>query len=126
MANINANSIKNHPFLSPYSLKPCLSSFIRVLSNQGYAALTIQGYIASIAHFGTWLHNSDLALKDVNRDVLLRFAQHDCNCPGGRELSRLSRKYVNRVCKFVSYLGRENMIHFEFESTDQDTPILLL
>lgn len=126
MTNINASPFKNHSFLLPYSLKPYLSSFIHVLSSRGYSALTIQGYIDSISHFGTWLHSSDLALKEINRDVLSRFAQHNCNCPGGRELSRLSRKYVNRVNRFISYLDSEKVILLEFESTDNDTPTLLL
>lgn len=126
MTNSNESFTLKHHFLLPYSVKAHLTSFTHVLSEQGYSTLVIQGYSDSISHFGTWLYNNNLSLKEVTRGVLSRFSRHDCHCPGGREWNRLSKKYINRVYRFISYLDQENVIHLEPVPQDTKASTLLL
>ena len=51
-----------------------------------------------------------LTIEDLSVEVLTRFAKHRCRCPGGRKKQSVSRKYVNRVRRFVSYLATQEVI----------------
>lgn len=97
-------------FLLPGYLQPYLDSFSAALSQQGYTALTIEGYYGSVAHFGAWLHKQSISLKDVNDTVVDTFSEHRCHCPGGRHIKKVSRTYVARVRRFISYLQQQGII----------------
>jgi len=126
MTNTNTSLTKNPHCLLPYGVEAYLTAFTHSLLGQGYSALVIQGYTDSISHFGTWLHNNGLVLYEITREALSRFAQHHCDCLGNRKWNRLSKKYINRVRRFVTYLDQENVIHLEQINQDTQTPALLL
>lgn len=100
----------SRPFLSPCFLVPHLDRFAKQLSDQGFSTLTIRGYSDSVAHFGTWLQTNELSLGQINKEVISRFAQHYCHCPGGRKQHSLSNKYVRRVQRFINFLEQQGTI----------------
>lgn len=96
-----------------YFLKEHLPPFIEGLYKQGFSQLTIEGYVSSIAHFGTWLKKKDIVLEDITRNTLSDFSKHRCYCTGGRKRHKLSYKYVNRVQRFVDFLHHRNVIKLQ-------------
>jgi len=108
-----------HPFLTPGYLKQYQTTFIEILAEQGFSSLTIQAYVDSISHFGTWLQKERVALNDINDindEIISDFSAHHCDCLGGRKKSTVSRRYVKRVIKFVDYLGANNIVPTKPES----------
>ena len=101
--------VKTH-FLNPGFLSPHLEAFLINLEKQGYTRLTIGNFADSVAHFAEWARRQGLAIEELRGDVLIRFAKHRCRCPGGRSHQSVSRKYVNRVRRFVRYLETEGLI----------------
>jgi integrase/recombinase XerD len=70
----------------------------------------VEGYYKSVAHFGTWLKKKHIRLKDINDNVVIAFAKHKCHCPGSRRTAKISKKYANRVQRFVLYLQQHDII----------------
>jgi integrase/recombinase XerD len=97
-------------FLQPGFLSSHLKSFLLDLETRGYTKLTMRGYADSIAHFAEWARAQRLTIEDLSVEVLTRFSKHRCRCPGGRKQQSVSRKYVNRVRRFVSYLETQGLI----------------
>ncbi|NKL66982.1 tyrosine-type recombinase/integrase [Rhizobium leguminosarum] len=85
-------------------LRPFVEAFTSQLLNLGHTRLTVSGYEASVRHFGQWLQSTKIAITEIDDDVVRRFAQHRCRCPGSRQTDLLSAKYVNRVRRFVGFL----------------------
>jgi len=110
----------DHRSFLPGYLQSYLDAFINELSERGYTALTTQGYYSSIAHFGTWLQRKRISLKKINDNVITDFAKHRCYCRGGSKAYKVSRKYVNRVRYFISYLCQQSIIISE---TDLNKPL---
>ena len=92
-------------FMEPGDLAPLIERFATHLSGLGHTDFTVDGYRASARHFAVWLDRSGIALNAVDGRVIARFADHRCQCPGKRRHDRLSRKYVNRVRRFVHFLA---------------------
>lgn len=92
-------------FMEPGDLAPLIERFAAHLSGLGHADFTVDGYCASARHFAVWLDRSGIALNAVDGRVVARFADHRCQCLGNRRQDRLSRKYVNRVRRFVHFLA---------------------
>lgn len=86
--------------MDPSTLRPFVEAFTSRLLNLGHTRLTVSGYEASARHFGQWLQS----ISEIDDDVVRRFAQHRCRCPGSRRTDRLSAEYVNRVRRFVGFL----------------------
>ena len=97
-------------FLSPYELTYHLRDFTHYLSGGGYTALTINGYVGSISHFGTWLHEQGILIKTVDSQIITNFANHYCCCPGNRKAHAISKKYTERVRKFINFLACQGAI----------------
>lgn len=117
----------NRPFLSSCFLEPHLDLFVQLLADQGYSAFTIRGYVDSVAHFGTWLQSNELSLVQIDEEVVLRFSQHYCHCPGGRKQHTVSGKYVKRVQRFVNFLGQQGTINLtKFNDNGPIIPALIL
>lgn len=93
----------------PHSLDPHLLVFTQKLSGQGFTILTIQAYESTIAHFGTWLKKQKISTEHINHDVVADFAQHQCDCCGGRRQHAISGKYIRRVQRFVDFLGQQGV-----------------
>jgi hypothetical protein len=102
---------KNPAFLSSFFLEPHLGMFVQLLADQGYTTFTISGYKGSVAHFSTWLQNNELSLAQIDEDIVLRFSQHYCRCPGGRKQHTVSGKYAKRVHRLVHFLGQQGVIN---------------
>ena len=94
-----------HHFMEPGDLAPFIEAFATHLYGLGHADFTVDGYRASARHFAVWLDRSDIALDAVDARVVADFADHRCRCRGNRRCGRLSRKYVNRVRRFVHFLA---------------------
>lgn len=92
-------------FMEPGDLAPLIERFAAHLSGLGHTDFTVDGYRASARHFAVWLDRSGIALNAVDGRVVARFADHRCQCLGNRRQDRLSRKYVNRVRRFVHFLA---------------------
>ena len=122
MKNTSQNPNICSEFLLPCELKPHLLNFTQQLSDKGYATLTINGYVDSISHFGTWLDKQGILLKEVSSETILNFSDHRCCCPGSRRKPSISKKYVNRVQRFINYLHQSGTIPNNFTSSNRSMP----
>ena len=85
-------------------LQPFIEAFVATLKAGQYTPLTIAGYEASARHFSDWLWRNKIGFSQVGEDVVQHFACHRCRCPGARQQSRVSPKYVRRVRRFIRFL----------------------
>ncbi|WP_237050194.1 hypothetical protein [Microvirga ossetica] len=91
--------------MNPGALRPFVEAFTGRLLGLGYTRLTVSGYEASARHFGQWLQNKKIAVAEIDHRIVRGFARHRCRCPGIRQTTRLSVKYVNRALRFVGFLA---------------------
>ncbi len=97
-------------FLALGCLKPYFYKFAADLGAARYTSFSISNYRDSVAHFGTWIDRKGITIGDFKEEVLTTFAEHYCECPGGRRGKRLSRRYVARVRRFLCYLHQQGII----------------
>lgn len=97
---------RDHWFLDPGPLAPWIERFAADLAAQRYSPLTIEGYTASARHFAAWLGGEVISIDAIDDDVVRRFAEHRCQCPGGRQWQRVSPNYWRRSRRFVFFLQR--------------------
>ena len=57
-----------------------VESFLQTLVAQGYVHESIAAYRKRCRHFIVWLYLHDVALAEIDDDVLSRFLSHDCTC----------------------------------------------
>ena len=76
----------------------------------GHTKLTVGGYQDSARHFADWLWRSNIELAAINDDVMARFSNHHCRCPGTRRSDHLSKTYINRVHRFIRFLATSGVI----------------
>ena len=57
-----------------------VESFLQTLVAQGYLLESIVAYRKRCRHFIVWLYLHDVALAEIDDDVLFRFLSHDCTC----------------------------------------------
>lgn len=93
-------------FLDPGPLSQWIDQFAAELAAQKYAPLTIGNYTDSARHFSVWLGDAGISIDTIDDDVVRRFAEHQCRCPGGRQWLRVSPKYSRRARRFVGFLQR--------------------
>ena len=91
-------------------LTPLITDFGASLAALGRSRLTIGGYTDSARHFTAWMLDGCLALDEVGKDTIDRFARHHCQCAGARRWSRVSTKYVRRAGRFVEFLADRKVI----------------
>lgn len=87
-----------------HSIKSYCDEFSATLAADGYTRLSIGEYVTSIAHFERWLQQRGIPTEEINETAIDHFSNHRCRCFGWYKQSRLSRRYVRRVSRFVSYL----------------------
>ncbi|MCP3420141.1 site-specific integrase [Bradyrhizobium brasilense] len=102
---MDANN-RNHWFLDPGPLSPWIDQFSADLAAQRYTSLTIGNYTDAARHFVVWLGSAGIPIDLIDDDVVRRFAEHRCRCPGGRQWLRVSPKYSRRAGRFVVFLQR--------------------
>jgi site-specific recombinase XerD len=104
--------------MDPGALLPFVEAFSSRLLTHGYTRLTVTGYEDSARHFGQWLRCTEIAVTEIDDNVVRRFERHRCRCPGTRRVDQLSAKYVNRARRFVSFLAECGVV----TPSTQDTP----
>ena len=97
-------------FMEPGEFAPFIEASATHLYGLGHTDFTVDGYRASARHFAVWLNRSDIALDTVDARVVADFAVHRCRCRGNRRCGRLSRKYVNRVRRFLHFLAETGSV----------------
>jgi integrase/recombinase XerD len=110
MAKLKLELHERRWHLDPGALLPFVQSYTENLADLGHAPWTVRGYSYSIRHFAAWLCQSDVALVDVDDNVVERFARHRCQCPGNRRSAYRSASYVNRVRRFVRFLAEAGVV----------------
>jgi len=111
--------------MGPCELSELIEAFARQLEALGYARLTIGGYTDSARHFASWLDKAGITPSDVDEQIVVRFARHDCRCGLKRKNDRLSAKYVNRVRRFVRFLADRGIAKSVQSPTEQVVEELL-
>ncbi|TIU00303.1 MAG: integrase [Mesorhizobium sp.] len=98
-----------------------LAEFTAYLGEQGHAPGTIRSYDYSCRHFVVWLYQHHIRLAAIDESVLLRFAAHDCICPGMfvQNVER-NRSYQFKVGRFVRFLVTIGAISNATPADDRD------
>jgi integrase/recombinase XerD len=96
--------------MDPGVLGSVVDAFARDLTSLGHTLLTVRNYADSARHFAAWLRYTEVAIADIDRSVLDRFAKHVCRCGGSRRCKRLSRHYVRRARRFIAFLDDRGLI----------------
>ena len=86
-----------------------VESFLQTLVAQGYVHESIAAYRKRCRHFIVWLYLHDVALAEIDDDVLSRFLAHDCTCVhphffirSGRFAGRNNSR--SKIGLFIDYL----------------------
>lgn len=86
-------------------VQPYVEGFAAQLVASGYTVLSTRDAVTSATHFGRWMDLCGIGIDTVTASTVVRFATHDCMCPGAGEHHRLpSRRFTARVRRFVEYL----------------------
>ena len=86
-------------------VQPYVDGFAAQLLARGYTVLSMRDAVTSAAHLGRWMDLCGIGIETVTPSTVVRFAKHDCMCPGARaQHRRPSRRYTARVRRFVEYL----------------------
>ena len=109
--------------MKPGSVAQHLNGFATELAELGYTSLTINDFLISAIHFGSWLAISGRSLDDVGELTVFTFGAHRCKCPGGRSPQRVSRRFTARVQRFVDYLQQQGAIRPFTNSTETAGPL---
>jgi site-specific recombinase XerD len=91
-------------------LAPLVDEFRRQLRQAGYTCLTVRGFDDAARHLAHWLAQSGIAVADIDEAVVGRFARHRCRCPGMRRVKHVSANYVQRVRRFIAFLGERGSV----------------
>jgi integrase/recombinase XerD len=110
MLKQSTNSPSRRSHLDAGALAPMVEQFTNDLMVLGYRRLTVSAFSDSSRHFADWICRSVIAPCDVNIGTIEQFAQHQCLCPGGRRLHLVSKNYVSRVRRFISFLADNGVI----------------
>ena len=90
-----------------------LEEFLTECAADGYAPDSIMSYRSACRHVLVWLHQSRIPLGRLDAEVLGRFVEHDCVCPGPFESLRKRRsgaRYVYPVEAFSSFLATRGVL----------------
>ena len=104
-------------------VQPHLEAFANELISAGYLLLSTRDYVRAAAHLGRWLDSRKLHVKCLGDAVIDDFARHKCRCPMSRHHGgRPSRRYVNRVRRFVSFLAGQGSISPSTKPQPKEVP----
>jgi integrase/recombinase XerD len=92
------------------NLAPLIAEYTAELAALDHTPLTVTNYTDPARHFAAWLRQADIALVDIDREAMDRFARHVCRCGGNRRCERLSRRYVRRTQRFIAFLVGRGLI----------------
>ncbi|MDG4601435.1 MAG: tyrosine-type recombinase/integrase [Defluviicoccus sp.] len=75
----------------------------------GYAARTIRVNVEAARHFAHWLERSAIELTGIDDEVIQQFSSHRCMWTYNRWHGALAPRYIDRVCRFVRFLGQSRL-----------------
>ncbi len=86
-----------------------LDGFLAQCAEKGYGPDALVSYGSACRHVLVWLHQSRLSIRDVGAEILDRFRDHDCVCPGPFERPRprprkSGASYLFPFTMFMRYL----------------------
>jgi site-specific recombinase XerD len=92
-----------------------LGDYAKDLSTEGYSSVTWRGHYSEAEHFSCWLRFSRQLGRDIDDDVIERFAQHLCRCPITRKRAKLAeptgQKHRRRGARrFVGFLRARGVL----------------
>ena len=90
-----------------------LEEFLAECAVQGYAPDSLMGYRSACRHVLVWLHQSRIPMRRIDAEVLARFVEHDCVCPGPFESlrKRLSgARYIYPIELFSRFLAARGVL----------------
>jgi site-specific recombinase XerD len=98
-------------WFSDTELASSAATFVRSLSEQGYAPETIRIYLECVAHFAHWCARQRIGLLAINEDVAGSFLNrhlHECRCSQRCQRARHSVRAA--LTRFLSLLRAEDRI----------------
>ncbi len=101
-----------------------LEEFLAQCAAQGYAPDSLMGYRSACRHVLVWLHQSRIPMKRMDAEVLARFVEHDCVCPGPFESlrKRLSgARYIYPVELFSRFLAARGVLPSPVSTTTDES-----
>ena len=90
-----------------------VEQFQKWAAAQGHTPNMLVSYGYCSRHLLTWLHLSRLPMKALTEEVLERYFEHDCLCPGiftGFKNSKACADTVYGTKKFVRFLAARGMV----------------
>lgn len=108
--NIIKRSSEVPPVMEAGDLAPWVTAFAAELGSLRHTDLTIRGYTDCARHFAAWLTSNNIGLDEVADGTLDRFVGHRCRCGGYRRAVPHSRKYLNRIRRFILFLAERGVI----------------
>ena len=92
-----------------------LDAFLDRCAAQGYGSARLNTFRGSCRHILIWLHQSRIAIRDVDDGTLNRFLDYDCVCPGSFEAPRprsshRAARYVYPFTMFLRYLAESGVV----------------
>lgn len=108
--NITEGSAKVPMIMDAGKLEPWVYAFADGFAALKYAPLSIRGYTDSARHFAAWLAVENISLDDINVSTLGHFARHSCRCGGYRREMPFSKRYMQRVRRFVVFLAEHGAV----------------
>jgi integrase/recombinase XerD len=110
MRKQKCRSPSRRPHMDAGILGSLVETFTEHVVTLGYSRLTVTGFSEAARHFCDWLCRRGIALNDIDEAIVERFARHRCQCPGGRRGKCVSRRYLNRVRRFVRFLAETRVV----------------
>lgn len=108
-------------------VQPYINGFAEHLAGGGYAFLVVRDYVRAAGHLGRWMNEHSLSLRDLHDGHLEEFAGHACACPGSNQAGcPPSSRHVERVRRFVDYMGHVGAISALTGSPALEVPKLLM
>ncbi len=93
----------------PYNHQELVEAFVKYLAPTCGPTVLMKCRGTS-HHFILWLESKNIALKDINDEVLRRFSRHRCTCQGYTRAAMDKPCYIGRVSRFVLYLEETGVI----------------
>ena len=89
---------------------PFLDGFAESMFAGGYSSRTVGPYLHAADHLAQWAARRDVAVADLDEDLLARFVLHlrRCRCHGGRRGAHTHVPF--RVHAFLRYLREEGVV----------------
>jgi integrase/recombinase XerD len=105
--------------------KPLIESFVRALSEAGYAAITARGHFRAAKHFVDWAHRHGTRVRELNEQSLAGFNRHlsRCRCPHYSHTKQL--RVVHGARLFLTYLQDARIIALHGAKAPVHDPALL-